>query len=117
MGAGAHGDASAVDHRRHVMRMRPFQLEGDDRALVLGRADYAQRIDLAQPVLRISEKPRFMRADARLPDGIDVIDGRADTDGLHDRRRPGLEFVRWVAVSDAILEHLADHFAAAVEWP
>jgi hypothetical protein len=35
MGAGAHGDARAVDDRRDVVRMRAFDLERDDRPLSL----------------------------------------------------------------------------------
>ena len=56
-----------------------------------------------------------MRADARLADRIDVVDRRAEPDRLHDRRRAGLEPVRRLAIGDAILEHFADHLAAAVE--
>ena len=56
-----------------------------------------------------------MRADARLADRIDVVDRGAKPDRLHDRRRAGLELVRRLAVGDAVLEHLADHLAAAVE--
>ena len=39
----------------------------------------------------------------------------AEPDRLHDRRRAGLELVRRLAVGDAVLEHVADHLAAAVE--
>src|SRR6188474_471771 len=56
-----------------------------------------------------------MRSDARLADRIDVVERRAESDGLHDRRRTRLEFVWRLAVSDAILEYLMDHFATAVE--
>ena len=115
MGAGAHRDAGAVDDRRHVVRMRALHLERDDRTLVLGGAEDAQRIDLAQPVVRIVHQPGFVGADARLADRRDIIDRGAEPDRLHDRRRAGLEFVRRLAVGDAVLEHLADHLAAAVE--
>ena len=38
-----------------------------------------------------------------------------EPDRLHDRGRAGLELVRRLAIGDAVLEHLADHLAAAVE--
>src|SRR5439155_15020132 len=47
--------------------------------------------------------------------GVAVIDGGTQPDRLHDRWRAGLEFVRRIAVGDAVEEHLADHLAAAVE--
>src|SRR5262245_63081884 len=56
-----------------------------------------------------------MRADARLPDRVDVVNRRAEPNRLHDRRRARLELVRRLAISDAILEHLMDHFATTVE--
>ena len=57
----------------------------------------------------------LVRADARLADRLDVVDRGAEPDRLHDRRRAGLELVRRLAIGDAILEHFADHLAAAVE--
>ncbi len=115
MGAGAHRDARAVDDGRHVVRMRALHLERDDRPLVLGGADDAQRIDLAQPVVGVVHERRFVAADARLADRSHIIDRGAEPDRLHDRRRAGLEFVRRLAIGDAVLEHFADHLAAAVE--
>src|SRR6476646_9341944 len=56
-----------------------------------------------------------MRADAGLADRVDVVKRRAEPDRLDDRRRSRLEFVRRLAVSDAILKHLMNHFAAAIE--
>src|SRR6187397_2301157 len=56
-----------------------------------------------------------MRADAGLADRVDVVKRRAEPDRLDDRRRSRLEFVRRLAVSDAILKHLMNHFATTVE--
>src|SRR6516225_6154547 len=61
------------------------------------------------------EQRSLVRPDARLADGVDVIDGRSEPDRLHDGRRAGLELVRRLTVDDAVLEHLPDHLAAAIE--
>src|SRR5580658_4788108 len=115
MGAGAHRDAGAVDDGRDIVRMRALHLEGNDRALVARLADDAQRVDLAQPLMRVGDEPVLVRLDARLANRLDVVDGGAEADRLHDRRGPGLEPVRRLAVGYAILMDLADHLAAAVE--
>ena len=115
MGAGTHRDAGAVDDGRDIVRMGALDLEGDDRPLVLGRAENAQRVDLAQALMGILDQRGLVRPDARLADRVDIVDGGAEPDRLHDRRRAGLEPVRRLAIGDAVLEHLADHLAAAVE--
>src|SRR5580692_4790963 len=56
-----------------------------------------------------------MAANKRLANRSDIIDRGTEPDRLHDWRRAGFEFVRRVAVGDAVLEHFADHFAAAIE--
>src|SRR5882757_6305297 len=115
MRAGTHRDAGAVDDGRDIVRVRVLELERNDRTLLLGGADDAQRVDLAQPVVRIGDDLVLVRADARLADRLDVIERGAEPDRLHDRRRAGLELMRRIAISNAILEYLADHLAAAVE--
>src|ERR1043165_5636794 len=97
--------------------MRALQLERDDRALLLRGPDDAQRVDLAQALVRVLDNLALVRADARLADRLHVIDRLAEPDRLHDRRRAGLELVRRLAIDDAVLEHLLDHLAAAVERP
>ena len=42
------------------------------------------------------------------------VDGRAQADGLQDRRGAGLEAVRRVGVGDRVHGHRADHLAAAL---
>src|SRR5262249_57104213 len=95
--------------------MGALELEGNNRALVLGGAEDAQRVDLAQALVRVADEGSLVRADARPADRIDVVDGGAKPDRLYDRGRAGLEFVRRLAVDDAVLEHFADHLTAAVE--
>src|SRR5262245_6155751 len=57
----------------------------------------------------------FMGADSGLPNRVNVINRRTEPNRLHDCGRARLEFVRRLAVSDAILEHLMNHFATTVE--
>ena len=62
MGDSAHCDARTVDDGRDIVRMGVLDPEGDDRLLVLGGAEDAQRIDLGQPLLGIRDKPRLVPA-------------------------------------------------------
>src|SRR6516225_11012748 len=100
MGAGANRNALPVDDRRDVVRMGALQLEGNHRSLALRRADQAQRIDLAELLLRIADKIMLMRGNALLADRVDIVDGRPEPDRLDDRRRAGLELVRRIAIGD-----------------
>src|SRR6202043_2333151 len=90
-------------------------LEGDDGALLPRAADDAQRIYSAQPLMGIFGELGLVRADARLADRTDIVDGRPQADRLHDRWRAGLELVRRLPIGDAVLEDLPDHLAAAVK--
>src|SRR6516162_5617754 len=87
MGAGAHRDTGAVDDGRDIVGMGALELEGNNRALVLGGAEDAQRVDLAQALVRVADEGSLVRADARSADRIDVVDGGAKPDRLYDRRR------------------------------
>src|SRR5581483_10433419 len=93
-----------------------LHFERYDGALFDGVADNAQRVDLAQLLVRIPDQNPLVRADPPLAHRIDVVDGGAKTDRLYDCRRARLEFVRRLAVRNPILEDLVDHFTAAVEW-
>ncbi len=76
--SGPDGDAMPVDHRRHVMRMGVLEGEGRRRrALVARLADDADRIDLAELLVRVGDKLFLMRADRRLADAIDVVERSA----------------------------------------
>ena len=57
----------AVDHHRHVMRVDALQLEGDDGALARRVAEDAQRVDRAQPLMRVglAGRPRARRSRSR----------------------------------------------------
>src|SRR6516164_6518750 len=57
-----------------------------------------------------------MRADARPPDPLHVIERRPKSDRLHDRRRAGLEAMRRMVVGDGLPGHFLDHLAAALVW-
>src|SRR5262249_52443492 len=84
MGPGAHRDARAVDDGRDIVGMGALELEGDDGTLVLGGAEDAQRVDLAQALMGVADEGGLVRADARPADRIDVVDGGAKPDRLHD---------------------------------
>ena len=94
MCAGAHGNTGPVDHHGHIVGMDAFELEGDDRALALGIAKNAQRIDLTQPFMRVIAQIFLMRENGGAADLLDIFYGSAKTDGLGDRRRARLETVR-----------------------
>src|SRR6202020_2991059 len=57
-----------------------------------------------------------MRADARSPDPLNVVQGRREPDSLHDRRSAGLEPMRWMIVGDGVPRDFLDHLAAALVW-
>src|SRR5262249_31612565 len=114
-GAGPHRDAGTVDDGGDIVRMRALHLERDDRTLVGGVAEDADRVDLSESLMRVGDKTALMRLDARLADRADVVERGAEPDRLHDARRAGLEAVRRLAIGDAVLKDLADHLAAAVE--
>src|SRR5215472_7652353 len=89
MGPGAHRDARAIDDGRDIVGMGALELEGNDGTLVLGGAEDAQRVDLAQAFVRVADEAGLVRADARPADRIDVVDGGAKPDRLYDRGRAG----------------------------
>src|SRR6202035_1504666 len=109
MGARPHRDADPVDDGRDVMRIRAFQLEGHDGALLARMAENAKRVDLAEPFMRVVHEAALVAPDTRLADRLDIVDSGAEPDRLDDRGRAGLEAMRRLAVGDAILRHLADH--------
>ena len=96
-----HRHPVAVEDGAHVMRVGALDVEGDDAALVLGAAENAQPVQLAQPLHGIVEQHVLMRLDPLAADALDIVDGRAEPDGLDDGRRAGLESVRRRGVGDA----------------
>ena len=84
MGAGPHRDPGAIDDGGKIVRMGTLHLERDDRPLILGGADDAERVDLAQPLMGVGGQFVFVGPDPRLADRIDVVDGGAKPDRLDD---------------------------------
>src|SRR5690349_24130033 len=82
MGPGPHRHAGTIDDGRNVVRMGALELEGGDRALVARMTEDAQRVDLAQPVMRIGDQVALVRLDAGLADRLDVVEGGAEADRL-----------------------------------
>src|SRR6516165_6645651 len=56
-----------------------------------------------------------MCMNASASDLLHIIDRRAKTNRLHDRRRSSLETMRRLIIGDVIARDLIDHFAAAKE--
>jgi hypothetical protein len=54
--------------------MRALHLERDDRALVTRIADDADRVELAQPLVRVFDQLGLVGADALLADRGDVVE-------------------------------------------
>ena len=73
MGAGAHRDAGAIDDRRYVMGVGAFERERQDRPLAGGGPENAQRVDLAEPLMRIGADAFLMGADAGA--ALDYVEG------------------------------------------
>src|ERR1700761_1690055 len=98
MGARTDRDTLPVDDGGDIMRMGALHLEGDHRPLVTGGPDQPQRVDLAQALLGVIDQIMLIYGYPRLSDRIDVVDGGTEPDRLDDRGRPGLEFVRGIAI-------------------
>src|SRR5579863_5769903 len=65
--------------------------------------------------MRIGAQGRLMRVNLVAADPAHIVERRAKTDGLDDRRRPRLETMRRIVVGDEIAGDLLDHLAAAEE--
>src|SRR5271155_323843 len=116
MRSGPDRDARPIDQGRDVMSVRAFHRERDDGTLSLRGTDDAHRVDRGQKFVRVSAKRRLMRADARSPDPLHVIERRPEPDRLHDRRGAGFEAMGRSVVGDGLPGHFLDHLAAALVW-
>ncbi len=115
MGPGPHGNAIAVENCRNIVRMGVFEHEGEYPALARSCPDHAQGIDPGKLLAGISGNLMLMGRNRITPQSLDIIDGRTQPDGLHDRWRAGLETVRRRVVGHGIHRNLFDHFPAAEE--
>ena len=66
-------------------------------------------------LLRVVAQIVFMRDNGVTADCLNIVDGSAEADCLHDGRRASLEAMRRVSIGDVVLEHVEDHLAAALE--
>ncbi|ENN89137.1 hypothetical protein RHSP_61761 [Rhizobium freirei PRF 81] len=107
----------AVDHHRDVVRVDTRKLEGEDAALTGRHTDDAQRIDIPQPLRRISGEISFVAGDRLAADAVHIIKRVAKADRLHDRRGSRLEAMRRLVIGDVFLGDVEDHLAAALEGP
>src|SRR2546428_6487155 len=65
MGSGPHRHTGSVDDGGHVVRMRALHLERDDRALLPRGTENAQRVDLAQTVVRVRSEEHTSELQSR----------------------------------------------------
>src|SRR5205085_8840067 len=112
MVACAHRHTRTVDDGGDVVRVQPIDAEGDDGALVLGGAMDLEPIELAQAGVRIVPQLGLVTGDALAADLQHVVEGGAEADRLHDRRRAGFELVWRYVIVDGVLVHAPDHLAA-----
>src|SRR3954468_19790159 len=87
---------AGVEDGRHVVRVRALELEGDGSPAILR----GQRAEDGQPRHGLQGVERVTRDDLLVPvhgvhaEVAEVVEGGAEADRLHDRRRAGLELVR-----------------------
>src|SRR3954452_12844065 len=110
-------DALFVEDLAHVVRVDVAEREGDRRAPVLGRggADDPEAGDLRQALDRVLGERVLVGEDLVHADRLEIVDGRAQTDRLRDRRGARLELVRRRGVRRRVHRHGLDHLAAAQE--
>ena len=84
MVAGTDGDGLAVEQRRHIVRMRIGEVEGDDPGAVVRRqrAVDADAGHLArQHVQRVLDEVALVRSDVLHPEVGEVVERGAQPDG------------------------------------
>ena len=91
MRAGAHRHPVAVEDGAYVVRVRPLDIEGDDAPLPGRAAVNGEPVERSQALHCIIGQLLLMRLDPFAADALDIIDGGAEPDRLHDGRRPRLE--------------------------
>src|SRR5690606_38659207 len=116
--ADAYGDAErVVQDLTDIVRVDALQREGYGTAphLEVAGTDDTQAGDLRQRVQGVGGQLPLVRLDGGHADRGQVVDGRAEADGLHDRRRARLELVRHGRVGRAVHPDRLDHLTAAEE--
>jgi hypothetical protein len=115
----ADTDAAAIGQLGDVVWVHPLDRERHQptaRLCLRGTGD-AQAGDIPEALQRVSGQRALVRAHAIHADLAQVLDCRAQADGLRDRRRAGLELV-WELVPGGRLEvDRGDHVAAGQKRP
>ena len=117
--AGADADALAVAQLGDVVGVHARQLERDHAAAPVGvrRAEDPQALDLRQALERVGREVALVGAHPLHPDLGQVVDRRAQSDALGDRRGAGLELPRQLVPGGGVEVDARDHVAAAEERP
>ena len=114
--AAANRDAFRVEDLRDVVRMDPVEVERHDPGAAVGRRSVGNESrDLREPFQRVSRKRMLMLLDRFEPDRAEVVERRAEADGLRDRLRSRLELVRQLSPRRLLDFHLPDHVSAEIE--
>ena len=117
MMTGPDGDPAAVDDRAHVVGVHVAHVEGDHPTLglrVAGSVDVDPG-DVPEALHRVAGELDLVLPDRLHADGIEVVDGGPQGDGLGERWRAGLELVGNLVPRRVVDPDVADHVAAAVE--
>src|SRR3977135_3637061 len=115
MRCGTYRDAASIEHGGDIMRMGALHVEGYDGALAFRLAEYPQRVDPRQALVRIIAQAQFMRMNARAAAPLHIFNGGAEADPLHDRGSAGFETMGGFLIGHAIRGDFIDHLAAAEE--
>ena len=113
---GAHRHVVPVEHRRKVVRMNPFEVEGQDAEPALPGADQPQTGDPRQPVDTVAGQRLLVFEDVGAPQPLDEIERGAEPDRAGNVRGAGLEAVRRLLKHGLLKGDVEDHLAAALPW-
>ena len=112
-GAPSDGDALTVEQGAQVIGVQAVDHEGDDADFVGGGADDADPRQGAEGVVGVGDQGAFVGGDGVRADGVDPIQGDAESNAARDVRGAGFEFVRQSVVGRAVKGNALNHFPAS----
>ncbi len=119
MVAGTHTDVVLIQNLGDVVWMHRAVFDAQDAAAAgwFGRTvdDDLVAVTFGQRPHRIRGELGFMFSHDVHADGVEVVDGGSEADGLADHRRPGFELPGELVRGESLFGHLKDHLAAAEE--
>src|SRR5436190_23569007 len=107
---GPDRDTLGIEDLRDVVRMDVAEVErNDSRSAIRWRPVQNDAGNLPEPLQRVRGELLLVVLDRLEPDRVQVVDRRAEPDGLGDRRGSRLELVRHVAPGGLLGPHLPDY--------